>query len=205
MDICKHVNEMSDQHTGDYICIDCGFVKGVFYQEKFTSNIDSDNLNTSDLLNNLIEKFNIPERYSTVLHKNLENSENVKNLMCRIYEDVNKEGNIVLLKSIINLTGLKVKEIKSSNIHAVNVETILEKYFAMFRIPYKQITIFKNFSKQFTNTGYQPLSIVGGLIYVYYIRQNKKVSMREIAQQLGINAISIQRFVKKNHVLFKQL
>lgn len=203
---CQHIDEVLDQHTGDYICIHCGLVKDPFYQnivlEKYDINLTQDR---SDLVSNLIEKFNLADNHIEFIKAKLDHSSNnLKVIASEVYKNVNKNHTTLLLKNITNLTGLKSCEIKSENIHEVNLEDIIIKYMSLMNIPYKEAALFKRIIEPLENTGYQPLSIIGGLLYMYFAKRYKKKSMKSIASLLGINLISIQRFVKKNNVLFKQ-
>lgn len=199
---CLHTDEILDHHTGSYVCIHCGLVKDVFFQPIIYKNHKVYNEYT-DLVSNLIEKFNLSDNYIQSVKNKLSN-DNIKSVVSEVYKNVNKKHTRLLLKNITNLTGLKSREIKSENIHVVNLEDIVNKYTSMMNIPFKDVTLFKSIISSFENTGYQPLSIIGGLLYMYFVKRCQKKSMKYIANILGINLISIQRFVKKNNVLSKE-
>jgi hypothetical protein len=127
------------------------------------------------------------------------NNLSVKKLASEIYNTVNKHNSTLLLKDILNFSHLSPTEIKSQDILLVNLSEILEKYTKKFNIDYKTYTVIKDKVDKFKNTGFQPLTIIGGIIYLHFLNIHKKVSMRKISEILGISSISIQRFLKYNH------
>jgi hypothetical protein len=81
----------------------------------------------------------------------------------------------------------------------VNLEEVLERYTTKFNMNFQTFTVIKDELNKFKNTGFQPLTIIGGLIYLHFLNIKKKISMRKISEILGISSISIQRFLRYNN------
>jgi len=201
MDTCKHEDTIIDEHNGDVICITCGVVTDRFFitssseitKFETKSNFPSEMLIVKDILDHLnlpTEKHfqNIKQKFKT------RKISNMRKIVSEIYQEVNKNDSSITLKELQNLTGVKTKQVKTENVSQVNIDKLLEKYTNYFKINYKNFTLIKENMDQYMNTGYQPLTIIGGLIYNHFKNANKKVSMNKIAQSLGINPVSIQRF-----------
>lgn len=197
MDNCSHSNEIIDSHEGYIVCTDCGLVKDKYFaDEKVFHNQSGENSNS--LVNNILDKFNITEYYgeNVALKMSKQSRKSLKSLASEIYKTVNKDNYCLPLKTIMNVSRLKTRQIKSNDIHILDIENILEKYTNHLNLDFKTYTLIKERIKLYTNTGFQPLSVIGGVIYLYCSENKKKLSMRKIATVLGISVISIQRFVK---------
>lgn len=215
MTSCLHANEIIDHHEGTIICVECGIVKDVYYDYNNVKN-NEDPFIQKDLLcqiGNFVDQLHLPREFIQIINNNISTSKNnkgkivnqqknkmsVKKLASEIYNTVNKHNSTLLLKDILNFSHLSPPEIKSQDILLVDLSEILEKYTKKFNIDYKTYTVIKDKVDKFKNTGFQPLTIIGGIIYLHFSSIRKKVSMRKISEILGISSISIQRFLKYNH------
>lgn len=197
MDDCSHLNEIIDCHEGNIVCTDCGLVKDSHFIEEKMSFQQSEH-HPNSFLDNILDKFNISEYYgNNITMKLLENSKkSLKHLASEIYKTVNEDSSCLPLKTIMNVSGLKTRQIKSNDIHIVDIKKILEKYTSYLNLDYRTYTLIKEKVELYTNTGFQPLSLIGGVIYLHCRENNIRLSMKKIANELGISTISIQRFVK---------
>lgn len=214
---CLHNNEVTDPHEGTIICMSCGIVKDVIYENV---NILKDHEMVKDPLcqvGNFIEQLHLPEEFSKLINDNLSKVKNrnseidvnvgnqrkrlfsTKKLATEIYNTVNSNNSNLLLKDVMNFSQLSTHQIKSKDILLVNLSEILERYTKKFNIEYKSYTVIKDKVEEFKNTGFQPLTIIGGVIYLHFLKNKKKISMRKISEILGISSISIQRFLKYNN------
>lgn len=200
MDNCKHSNDVIDSREGTIICVDCGLVKDLYFTDD-KKLYNQSKPNQYSLIDNMLDKFNISEYYSSNIASKLSkhSSKNLKQLSSEIYKTVNKDDTYLPLKTIMNVSGLKTRQIKSNDIHIVDVKKILEKYTNYLDLDFQTYTLIKEKIDSYTNTGFQPLSLIGGVIYIHCNENKIKLSMKKIANVLGISTISIQRFVK--HVL----
>jgi len=119
----------------------------------------------------------------------------LKTITSEIYEKINTENNILPLKTLMNVSGLKSREIKTSvKVHSLDIVKLMENYCLVLGIDFQTQSVLKEKIANYKLTGSQPLTIVGGLIYIHV----KTLSMKTIAKALGINTISIQRFAESN-------
>jgi len=210
---CLHFSEVIDHHEGTIICVECGVVKDVIYE---SINISKDlDLKKDSLcqVKNFMEQLHVPEKFSELVSNNLSRSKDMNSTMCNkrkriisvkklateIYNTVNSNNSHLLLKDVLNFSHLSTHQIKSKDILLVNLSEIVERYTKKFNIEYKTYTVIKDKVEEFKNTGFQPLTIIGGVIYLHFLKDKKKISMRKISEILGISSISIQRFLKYNN------
>jgi transcription initiation factor TFIIIB Brf1 subunit/transcription initiation factor TFIIB len=209
---CSHTNEIIDHHEGTIICTDCGIVKDTYYDIIVSKNdfLKRDSLNQ---IENIMDHLHLPEEFTELINNNLSKSKNknsrmvnqrrrifsVKKLATEIYNTVNDKNSNLLLKDISNFSHISPHQIKSKNILLVNLEEVLERYTAKFNMNFQTYTVIKDELNKFKNTGFQPLTIIGGLIYLHFLNIKKKISMRKISEILGISSISIQRFLRYNN------
>lgn len=228
---CSHQNEVIDEREGIYVCISCGLVKDYLFSDGIFSFEDmnkSSTAHTFDDVENFLHQLHIPKYFSPIVKYNLSNktsmknttsslkissnrssfnhtktkSVNVKKIVSEIYNAVNTNNSNILLKDLANFSHLQPHQIKSKDILIVNLMNVLEKYTTRFNLIFKECAVIKEKISQFNNTGYQPLTVIGGLIYLYLIKFKNKIPMLKIASILGISSISIQRFTKKYHNAF---
>jgi transcription initiation factor TFIIIB Brf1 subunit/transcription initiation factor TFIIB len=189
-----------DHHAGNYVCCDCGLIKDTefIYSYKSTYTKEKNESSTTSLIHNILDKFDFSDYYSSGISANMNHSssKNLKKVTSEIYKEVNKNISSLPLKSLMNISGLSPKHIKSEKIHIMQVEELIEKYVKIFGFNRTAYTVIKEKIKQSKHNGFQPLSIIGGLIYLHSIDIKKKLSMKIIASHLGISPISIQRFIK---------
>lgn len=197
MDNCNHSNEVIDSHEGYIVCTDCGLVKDKYYADEKTFFNPPEENRHSDVVD-ILDKFNISEYYSknVTLKIPQKSRKSLQNLASEIYKTVNEDNSCLPLKTLMNVSRLKTRQIKSNDIHILDIENILEKYTNHLGLDFKTYTLIKEKLSLYPNTGFQPLSLIGGVIYLHCYETKKKISMRKIASVLGISAISIQRFVK---------
>lgn len=206
MDLCEHNEEIIDQHEGSIICANCGLVKDVLYESKtlapsVTENfhIGNEAVSKMSYIDNILDKINFSDYYQECLNREIpfKRRQNLKLVTSKIYQKINADQTVLPLKVLLNISGLTSKHIKCDKIHMLNASDLVEKYVKIFGFDYKTCTVIKEkVEKIGTNNGFQPLSIIGGVIYLHCFEIKKKVSMKSIALQLGISPISIQRFIK---------
>jgi hypothetical protein len=205
MNSCEHKEEVIDQHEGSIICINCGIVKDVVYESKnciAPSFLQEKNYSAQSKLSyidNILDKLNFSDYYQECLNKDipLKKRQNLKLVTSKIYQKINADQTVLPLKTLLNISGLSPKHVKSNKVHVLKVTDLVEKYVKMLGFNYATCTVIKEKVKQIgTNNGYQPLSIIGGVIYLHFQEKQHKIPMKIIASHLGISAISIQRFIK---------
>lgn len=217
MDDCSHQNEIIDYHEGTIVCTDCGIIKDFYFENTINPIIPQVENNSYGEIENVLDRLHIPDQFSNIINNNLSSRitkksrisridntrykkiSSVKKIATEIYNVVNQSNSILLLKDILNLSHLEPKQIKSCDITIINLDEILERYTRKFDLNYKTFLQLKEKVSQFNNTGFQPLTIIASVIYLYHIEIGKKISMKKIASLLGISSISIQRFIKKNY------
>jgi transcription initiation factor TFIIIB Brf1 subunit/transcription initiation factor TFIIB len=214
MSLCLHTNEIIDHHEGTIICVDCGIVKDTYYD---CSAISKDTIlqnHSSSQVENIVDQLHLPEEFIQVVENNISTSKNknslinnqrkntlsVKKLASEIYNAVNANNSNLLLKDLMNFSHLSAPQIKSKDILLVNLSEITEKYTKKFNIDYKNYTVIKDEVMKYNNTGFQPLTIIGGTIYLHFEKIGLEIPMCEIAKTLGISTASIQRFTKNNRI-----
>ncbi len=217
MNTCLHENDITDYREGTIVCTDCGVVKDLLFENVIGSNDYHSKVNSLGDVENILDQLHIPKHLSYLINSNMNLRKksipidkscvvnkmiNVKKLASEIYNTVNESESILLLKDIANFSHLEPSQIKSKNIQIVDLSEILERYTTKFDMDFRSCSIIREKITQFNNTGYQPLTIIGGVIYLYHINIRKKISMKKIATTLGISSISIQRFIKKFHNAF---
>lgn len=195
MTTCKHPNEILDEHEGTIICTDCGIIKNHIFLAP-NDNYKNEIINFG-YLDNILAKFS-SEELSNIpinLQKNFEL--NNKKTASEIYKISKKNNSNILLKDISTLFKVKLKDIKTDPINLIEINNILERYTKIFNLDYKSFTQIRRKISQFKNTGYQPLTIIGSLIYLHFADTDKKQSIKYCAEKLQISPISIYRFIKK--------
>lgn len=212
-DNCRHENEIIDPHEGTIICTNCGLVKDLYFQENFKSQESPITNNLLGQVENILEQLHLPQQFSSIIRNNLDNLKrkstlkfkqknfNIKKVASEIYQTVNKSNSILLLKDILNLSRLTSSQIKTQNISIVNLENVIEKYTKRFNLSFYDNTVIKEEVLRYNNTGFQPLTIIGGIIYIYLLKLKIKKSMKKVAEILGISTISIQRFLKYQNAI----
>jgi transcription initiation factor TFIIIB Brf1 subunit/transcription initiation factor TFIIB len=215
---CQHEIDIIDPHEGTIICTNCGLVKDLYFQE---NNKSFETPITGDLLGqveNILEQLHLPQQFSNAIKNNLYplssskkffkpkcKTYNIKKVASTIYQTVNKENSTILLKDILNLSKLTSSQIKTQDVSIVNLEYVIEKYTKRFNLSFNNNTVIKEEILKYNNTGFQPLTIIGGIIYRHLIKLNLRKSMKEVAKILGISTISIQRFLKYQNEISSRL
>jgi len=122
MSDCNHSNDVIDQHAGNYVCITCGLVKDDFYISN--QKVDSEYQFTKKkptIASTIIEKSNLPDSYEELIKENqIQNETNIKKITSLLYQRVNQKESILPLKQLINISGLRSRDIKTeTDIHSV--------------------------------------------------------------------------------------
>jgi len=203
---CLHLNETVDIHEGSIICTDCAVVKDSYYVEDFRSAYSksyTDIKYDTSLKGVILDRVNCSDYFTSDVEESLNNQKinklDVKKVTSVIYNEVNKRESNLPLKTLMHVSGLRSKDIKSNtNIHTLDTGKLVDKYTSMLNLDFKTSTVIKEKIKNYMLTGYQPLTLIGGMIYLHCRDTKKLISMPIISSLIGISTISIQRFVKKH-------
>lgn len=190
---CSHLNEIIDEHEGTTICIDCGLVisdKLFIYNDKHIPNKDN------DICKEILARLNLSENIADDISN--EKKQNMSVIASQLYLTINKSSTISL-KEIAGVTGVcekKLNQKTKGNIMILDKEKLLEKHCSYLNIPFKTYTVIKEMLNKVEISGHNPLTIIASCIYIYCRKTSTKLSMKKIAQTVGISCISIQRFLK---------
>lgn len=191
---CLHINQISDIHEGSYVCTDCGLVLDQIYLCDFEKEKEQTEKNVPCMYQEMLERLNI-----SLIRNNDYTSNNVINVACKIYQNINNESAITL-KEVTSATGVSSKMLNNAtkgSVTIVDKEILLEKYCCQLDIAYKHYTLIKELLQKQNISGHNPLTIIGSCIYLYSKEKKLKISMKKISDCTGISCISIQRFIKK--------
>jgi transcription initiation factor TFIIIB Brf1 subunit/transcription initiation factor TFIIB len=196
---CDHINQVTDEHEGCVICSDCGLV--VSTQLFIDDHKMENNLDDNEPYKEFLDRLNIP---MPNLINRIEQKTNNQSLSCistlasNLYLSLNKTSS-VSLKEIVSVTGANEKKIvKKTRGHTtiLNKEILLDKYCSQLKLDYKSYTLIKETFKKLELTGHNPLTIIASSIYAFCKKTKQKISMKKVADTVGISCISIQRFLK---------
>jgi transcription initiation factor TFIIIB Brf1 subunit/transcription initiation factor TFIIB len=209
--------EITDDHSGDIICTNCGLVKSVLYlfnnvkhQDNVICSLKQRDVNRRDYneIENIVELLHLPNYLSTIITNDYEknykhkkfHSEASKMSSC-IYSNINLNGNCIAIKDIVKVSGVNPKYIIPKN-NPVIIQDLIqmsEKYMSLLEIPFNIQSLIKAKLSTFSNTGHNPLTVIASIVYNICKRNKLRLSMQKISGIVGISIISIQRFVKKYH------
>lgn len=206
IDSCPHYSEILDSNSGDYICSDCGLVLGRYYCHNKNQQSDIDDADsTSDFVKEVIERLNLPQYIAKkVLNRiKLANLKKSQDICCVIYEMLIELGLPYTLKEITSVTGVPSKEIKMNNtltaVAIVEEKEILERCCSKLGLTFKDYTLIKN-SIASTEGGFNPSTVIAAHIFNYCKLKRKDIKLKNITSVVGISAMSVHRYLKKNVV-----
>lgn len=191
---CGHLNEVTDEHEGTIICIDCGLVLSNHFF--FEENKQSDNKNDKEAYKEILSKLNLSEMIADNL-SSLKN-ENMSSIASNLYLEINKNS-CISIKEISSVTGICEKKISLKTKGTINVldkQKILEKYCKELDLSFKNYSVIKEIVNKTQLSGHNPLTVIASCLYLYCKKNSIKISMKKVSSVIGISCISIQRFLK---------
>lgn len=220
---CSHFNEIIDERNGDIICSDCGLCLDLVYDFLNVKEIDYNHseidtisagkfLSVREYILDLLERLNISNSYRHEIenvfiqrYQKYSNSKKYQLLTYLCYEILNKHNIPISIKDVAKNSNFSIEEIydmqENGDSIIMCVEELLEKYCNLLNLSYYDFSVIKKKLPK-KQTGHNPLTIVGSLIYAYCIDCKSYIDINEISSCLGISKISIQRYYKKyRHVL----
>lgn len=212
---CDNRIEVTDERSGDYICINCGLVLDRY----FTSGVGaaSNDVNqkcvshTEDKIKDILDKLFVPLSFSDQILTTFEarimkepslSQTSIKKerlLTYCIYESLNELGIPVSFKDVSAVTGISTQDLYSHQekvILPLYVD-LLEKYCSILNIDYKTSTHLRKGLPTKPVTGHNPLTIIGGLLYSNSKTYSLKLTLKQISSVLNISPVSIQRYLAK--------
>lgn len=207
---CPHLNEIDDFRNGDVICVDCGLIIDKIYVTSFVSCPESDSPSfEKEYILEILNRLNIPYTYSDkILQKFNDLSRKEKNcnrkleiLSYSVYEILNEYNIPISLKDICSVSGISTDKLFSKQHCATTVplSPTLEKYCLMMNLSYQDFIKIEQKLPCELESGHNPLTIIGSLIYKYSKENNLNLSIKHIANTLSISVVSIQRFLKRQN------
>jgi transcription initiation factor TFIIIB Brf1 subunit/transcription initiation factor TFIIB len=210
--MCEHdqIFQLHDVHTGDVVCSNCGVILGIEYLHHNTSTSAAQQTNrVGGDVENIIHQLHLPDSfvelvindYNKKYNTNTTQPTNIRKISSCIYNTVNSVSNCLSINDISKVTGLPPASIDTSRnatFHDLNV--LADKYLNLFDdIPFRDKTLIKGkLMLEYETTGYNPLTIIAGVIYLYCKHRGLRRPMCQIASTIGISPISIRRFINSN-------
>lgn len=210
-DLCLHINEIEDYKNGDIICTDCGLILDKIFIQHSTDFEMERFSPDKEYIFEILHRLNIPnihcskmlERYKTSIEmENKQNCTNTKKsqlLTYAIYEVLNEYGIPISLKDISAVSGIATDKLFSEQSCATTfpLNATLEKYCSILGLSYKDFLKIQSTLPCVIQSGHNPTTILGSLLYKYSKDNSLDLSMKKIAHVLGISTVSIQRYLKK--------
>ena len=209
---CLHTNEIADYHEGNIVCVDCGVVRDCIYESnsQMLENIVQPNdipspgeQQNREVIKDMLDRLNLPEKHVDFIVHDLKTNFKKKRpqaekIASSIFSCVNLSDGCLSLSTLSTVSGVPAKRVKhpKNNEAQLIPEIALEKYCNFLDLNYKSYTVIKEEVQNYENTGFNPLTIIASLIYKHCKTLGRKISMRKVADIVGINTISIQRFLK---------
>jgi hypothetical protein len=214
--MCSHFNEIIDERNGDIICTDCGLCLDVvfdnYYEKNFTTDENFDSLTKKQLtikeyICDLLERLHVSQSWKYDIEnlyiqrrKNFPPTKKFQLLTYLCYEVLNNNNISVSIKDIAQRSEFSVEEIydmqQNGQSIILNLEEILEKYCTLLNLSYYDYSVIKK-NLPTKQTGHNPLTIVGSLIFAFADNNNLNLKLEQISNCIGISKISIQRYYKK--------
>lgn len=209
---CPHFNEIIDQHHGDYICSDCGLVLDKIYSS-FNINLFShdwgEKKNMVEEIKDVLERLQLPTSFANMIFNNFSNqcptNERMTDLKKRVlmgistYEVLNENDIPISIKDIACAIQVSTEDMfhYQKKPIAINWEEMLSKYCTLLGVGYPDyVVINRRIKENKVLSGHNPITILGGYIYMYVKEQKLKISLKQISDTLSISGVSIQRYIK---------
>ena len=209
-DNCQVGDLILDTREGFYVCSVCGLVKDNIYDDGPTTGRTyygfhhPTDFKLLEEIKDMLDRVHIPTTHAQLClnyYKKKYKGYNKKAIIFSIYFDLNSLSFSISLKDLLNVNGLSGESTfstqkKNENV-LLDVVGMVEKYCIMLNLSYKEISLIKEKIKSLPKSGHTPLTTIAGNIYLYCKENNKKFSVKKIAQVTQVSTISIQRYIKK--------
>lgn len=204
---CNHTNEILDYHTSEYICCDCGLVKDKYYNydlNTFNENFSKISKEEKIFVDDLLEKLNITEGniskyiYEKICKEKKQNPLKKIFMPSIIYESLDELNINIPINDLSFLSNVSSKKIfKNQKKPIINTAfNNLESYCKNLNLTYKDYSLIKEKLPAIILTGHNPLTILGGVIYMYSKENKLKIDLKDISKTLNVSIISIKRYLK---------
>lgn len=203
---CEHKIEAIDSREGHTVCISCGLVlsESLFCHNEMSFPLSHGNQKWQEKAKDLLDRINIPTRFSENIVKYFETNYAVKNetnFLFSVYSVLNKQlGFVITLKDLAYLAHSKPQKLFSQQPEneIINIEKndLVDRYCTLLSLSFEIKTLIKEFISEHYQSGHTPLTVIAGSIYLICKKQKLKITAKKIASVVGVSPISIQRFVK---------
>ena len=206
---CDNPTPIIDQHEGSEVCCNCGLVlNSVMCHNSMNNNNRDELFNNNSIFIEYLHRLNAP----SALYAECE--EFLTNLPMKIEREALTLYIILLhqkiprtLKEICSVTGSNTNNLwksladyqkLSGDISIIHPIDLTERVCSIIGLSFQHsIQIKKKVLSTYNNfPNHHPSSNVGMNIYTHCKEQKIKLSIKEIAEHLGISVISIQRLLK---------
>lgn len=196
---------------GFYVCSMCGLVRDNIYDDRpkaaLYSFYNPTDFKIIEEIKDMLDRVHISTSYAQLVfsyYKKNYKGYNRKAMVFSIYFILNNHSFNISLKDLLNANGLTGESTfstqKKNEIVLLDVVEMVEKYCIMLDLSYKEISLIKEKIRSLPKSGHTPLTTIAGNIYLYCKENNKKYSVKKIAQVTQVSTISIQRYIKNNNV-----
>ena len=208
-DKCQVENLIIDISSSYLVCTRCGVVKENLYTNEtrpdfsVTEFFQPNQVKVLENIKDILDRIHISAIYAQHICKyyfKFYKSFNLKAIVFSCYKILNEHGYNISLKDLLNINGLGGQSTfstqKSNENVLVNTSEMLNKYCAMLNLSFKDTSLIKEMIIDRPLSGHTPLTTIAGNIYLYCKSQNRKISIKKIAEITQVSNISIQRYIK---------
>ena len=154
-----------------------------------------------DRTNDILDRFHIPIRYSSLVIKYFEHMYDKKTfpaLLFSIYKILNDHQVYISLHDLTLSTGIGLSDIyatqKADEHVFLNLAEMAEKYCLLLNLNVAIISVIKKKLSEAILTGHSPSTVIAGTIYRTCRQLNSPITIKKVSQVTNVSCISIQRF-----------
>ena len=221
--ICDHLQQIEDIHTGDLVCTKCGLVLDQCYVQDERLNlqyrgIENKLKSSNDLIKHYLSVLFLPEKYA----------EMIENTMVKSFETyrMKKEVKIVAALCVVMLNNyipISVKRIQSKllsspkdikqccylvscypqkNLVSNDIYSLSDSILQCYGCSFQDIQSIKSIisSRLCENCSYSPVTIIVGNAFSFFWREGRNHSLKNLCDFVGITRNSIYSYLSpKKH------
>jgi len=210
--MCQAEDLIIDPHSSYLVCTKCGVVNETIYQNECREPSGATALHSRketcvyETIKDILDRIHISTKYADRILRyyfKFYKGFNLRSIVFSCYMVLNEHYDFnISLKYLLNANGFSgestSRDQRTNENVTLDIAEMIEKYTSMLKLSFKDTSLIKEMIRKKRLSGHTPLTTIASNIYIYCKQNQKKVSIKKIAEVTQVSCISIQRYLKKN-------
>jgi len=211
VNMCQHLNLITDQHEGCIVCTDCGEVIDVYFSQQDDSHAklrQDFSANIKSYMIDCCDRMHVPDSIAEIIlneyvhfrsEAEFQKISDIQLMAYSIYftlknEDIGRNIEYVAMNTGITSKLLwKCESLDPYLAIPIKIESLLAPVYSLFELSREDYNNIRKISKHFQERHFSPLTLASTLVYLYCKTRGVRITIKKVCNIFHVSSMSIYR------------